>query len=387
MIQITDPSECSGCTACFSICGHDAITMKPDRLGFMYPQVNADKCVGCGLCVKICPFHDDYATPERLSQPEALCGRINNEQILKTSQSGGAYTAISDVILQRGGVVYGASFSDGFKVTHTRAVKPKERDRHRGSKYIQSNLGETFRAVRKDLTDGLTVLFTGTPCQTAGIRAYIPEKLQKSLFLVDLICHGVPAPAIWFEYLNYLERSHNDKIIAANFRDTEKFGWRQHFETFRFEHKPEIVGDSFRKIFYLDLSLRESCYECKFCNLKRTGDLTIGDFWGCDKIYPDWADDDKGVSLILANTPKGQSLLNEAKAAMKTRPVALESILQPNLKHPTARPAKRDRFVRDFIRKGIPYIFKKYAETPLSTRIRLRIFGALGKIKRTIIPN
>ena len=234
MIQITDKSQCCGCTACASICVYDAITMQPDAMGFLYPAVDRDKCVDCGLCEKVCAFNDHYDTSLNLPQPDAYAARHKDMREVETSRSGAAFIAISDYVLENGGVVYGAGYTDHFRVVHKRATTKEERDEFKGSKYVQSDMNTVFRQVKKDLKDGLTVLFSGTPCQTAGLNSYIGRKLRERLILVDIVCHGVPGPYLWRDYIAYLEKKQGDKICWVNFRDKQKFGWKAHRETFKF---------------------------------------------------------------------------------------------------------------------------------------------------------
>lgn len=235
MIRINDPADCCGCTACASICSHDAITMQPDALGFLYPEVDADKCVECGLCEKVCAFNDKYDKSLNLPLPDAYAARHKDMNEIMKSRSGAAFVAISDYILEQGGVVYGAGYKDHFRVAHKRAITKEQRDEFRGSKYVQSDLSGVFRMVKQDLKDGYTVLFSGTPCQTSGLNSYVGKKLRDNLVLIDIVCHGVPGPYIWRDYLTYLEKKHNDTIVMVNFRDKSIFGWKAHRETFKFK--------------------------------------------------------------------------------------------------------------------------------------------------------
>lgn len=234
MIKIKDPADCCGCTACASICTHDAITMQPDALGFLYPEVDADKCVECGLCEKVCAFNDNYDKSLNLPVPEAYAARHKDMNEIMKSRSGAAFVAISDYILEQGGVVYGAGYKDHFRVAHKRAITKEQRDEFRGSKYVQSDLTGIFRRVKQDLKDGYTVLFSGTPCQTSGLNNYVGRKLRDNLVLIDIVCHGVPGPYIWRDYLTYLEKKHSDTIVMVNFRDKSLFGWKAHRETIKF---------------------------------------------------------------------------------------------------------------------------------------------------------
>ena len=235
MIHITNPTDCCGCTACASICNHDAITMKPDVMGFLYPSIDVSKCVDCGLCERVCAFNSEYDKSLNLETPECYGARHKNMEEVATSRSGAVFIAVSDWFLNHGGVVYGAGYAEHFRVVHKRAVNKEERNEFKGSKYVQSDMNSIFRQVRKDLKDGLVVLFSGTSCQTAGLRSFIGHKLSANLYLMDIICHGVPSPKIWDDYLIYLENKYKSPIKWVNFRDKQKYGWAAHRETFKFE--------------------------------------------------------------------------------------------------------------------------------------------------------
>lgn len=234
MINIKNPADCCGCTACASICAHNAITMKPDVMGFLYPKVDKNKCTDCGLCEKVCAFHENYDKSLNLPLPVAYAARHKDMKEVETSRSGATFIAISDYIIENGGIVYGAGYTDHFRVIHKRAVTKEERNEFKGSKYVQSDLNGVFRQVKEDLRNGKIVLFSGTPCQTAGLHSFVGNKLRENLFLVDIICHGVPSPFIWRDYLIYLENKYGSKICYVNFRDKGMFGWKAHKETFKF---------------------------------------------------------------------------------------------------------------------------------------------------------
>ncbi len=234
MIQINNPADCCGCTACASICAHDAIKMKPDVLGFLYPEVDKEKCVDCGSCDKVCAFNDHYDTSLNLEKPLAYAARHKDMNEIETSRSGAAFIAISDYILEQGGVVYGAGYADHFRVVHKRATTKEERNEFKGSKYVQSDMNTVFHQVKQDLRNGLTVLFSGTPCQTSGLDSYVGKRLRENLFLVDVVCHGVPGPYLWRDYIAYLENEQGSPIVWVDFRDKQKYGWAAHHETFKF---------------------------------------------------------------------------------------------------------------------------------------------------------
>ena len=362
MIRITDKLQCCGCTACASICVHNAITMQPDTLGFLYPEVNKDKCVGCGLCETVCAFNDHYDTSLNLDKPLAYAARHKDIKEVETSRSGAAFIAISDYVLEHDGVVYGVGYADHFRVVHKRAMTRKARDEFKGSKYVQSDLNNVFRQVKEDLKSGSIVLFSGTPCQTAGLSSYIGEKFRNNLFLVDIVCHGVPSPYIWKDYLAYIERKYSCKVTGVDFRDKQTFGWAAHCETFTCSDGAIRHEKSFTYLFYQQIMFRESCANCPFTNTRRSSDLTIADFWGWERIDSEINSDDKGVSLILENTDKGKRLFESVKQSMFIIPVDLNECLQPNLQYPSIPHPLRDRFESDYMRYGFEYILKKYGD-------------------------
>lgn len=360
MIKINDPQQCCGCTACASICPHDAVSMQPDALGFLYPSVDESRCVDCGLCEKVCAFNDYYDTSLNLPQPDAYAARHKDMGEVETSRSGAAFIAISDYVLENGGVVYGAGYADHFRVVHKRATTKEERDEFKGSKYVQSDLRGVFRHVRQDLKDGMTVLFSGTPCQTAGLASYIGHKLRERLYLVDIVCHGVPSPYVWRDYLAYLEKKQGSEIFWVNFRDKHKFGWKAHRETFKFVNGGGKM--SFTYLFYRHVMFRHSCGECHYTNTKRPSDITLADFWGWEKTDKGINADDKGVSLLLVNTEKGRELFDMVKDRMHTMPVSLPNAMQANLRHPSAIHPKRMDFENDYKLYGFEYVAKKYGD-------------------------
>ena len=383
MINILDPSQCCGCTACASVCAHDAITMQPDALGFLYPVVDTQKCVDCGLCDKVCAFNDDYDKSLNLSQPTAYGARHKDMNEVATSRSGAAFIAISDYILEQGGVVYGAGYTDHFRVVHKRAVTKEQRNEFKGSKYVQSDLTGVFRQVKEDLRAGLTVLFSGTPCQTAGLNSYVGRKLRANLFLIDIVCHGVPGPYIWRDYLTYLEKKHGSEICYVNFRDKEEFGWAAHRETFKFV---KMGGGkmTFTFAFYKHIMFRHSCGTCKYTNLQRPSDITIADFWGWQKTDPTINADDKGLSWVLCNTEEGRPWVDAVKERVTGIPAELENCLQPNLQHPSEIHPQRMDFERDYARKGFVYAMKKYGDLGWSYKMKVYVSRIKRVIKRII---
>ena len=304
MINIINKADCCGCTACASVCTHKAITMKPDSLGFLYPEVDINKCTNCGLCEKVCAFNDNYDKSLNFDKPKAYGARHKDIHEVETSRSGAAFIAISDWVLEQGGIVYGVGYEEHFKVVHKRATSKEQRNEFKGSKYVQSYLGDIFIQVKNDLKDGKIVLFSGTPCQTSGLNSFIGKKLRTNLILVDVVCHGVPSPNIWRDYIAFYEKKYKRKISSVDFRDKKEYGWNTHKETFILDNGIKISPKyhPWSTLFCNVIMYRQSCENCFFCNTIRPSDITIADFWGWEKTNPGFNLDNKGVSLLLINT-------------------------------------------------------------------------------------
>jgi len=333
--------------------------MKPDGLGFLYPEVDESVCVDCGLCEKVCAFTSYYETPTNLESPILYGARCKDIREVEKSRSGGVFAVVSDYILERGGAIYGAGLDSSFRVIHKRATNRIERDELRGSKYVQSDIRGIFGAVSVDLKNGLDVLFSGTPCQTAGLQSFLSlRRIDSSrLFVCDIVCHGVPSPYIWRDYLNYIRRKEGQDIINVNFRDKKKFGWSAHKESFRLA---DTYTYTYTYTFYQHIMFRHSCGVCPYTNVRRTGDMTFADYWGWEKTGSHLNDDDKGISLIFLNTPKGRDMFENIKDKLYIVPTTIEQSLQPNLQHPSQIHPKRLQFENDYIKKGFLYAMKHY---------------------------
>lgn len=360
MIQIKDKADCCGCTACASLCPKDAITMEPDTLGFKYPKVDLDKCIDCGLCEKVCAFNENYDKSQNLKEPEIYAARHKDMHEIETSRSGAAFIAISDYILENGGIVYGVGYKDHFRVVHKRATTKEERNEFKGSKYVQSDLDGIFRQVKEDLKQGNIVLFSGTPCQTAGLNSYIGKKLRENLVLVDIVCHGVPSPYIWRDYLTYLERRYKSKIMTVNFRDKSRIGWSGHIESYVFNNGQQIELCTFKDLFFKHIMNRNSCGKCYFSNYIRPSDFTIGDYWGWEKISDNFNIDNKGCSLLFLNTNKAKSIFTHISKYLHTISSKPNLCVQPNLQHPSNVNIKSDLFIKDYSKYGFKYVLYKY---------------------------
>lgn len=358
--------DCCGCSACQQICPQNAIVMNPDEEGFLYPNINEDLCVDCKLCRKVCPIlHADNI--KEASLPMVYAAKHKSEIVRMTSTSGGAFTAISDYILKQNGIVYGVDFAENFKVCHKKAVTAPERDRFKMSKYVQSNLKNTFADIKRNLSAGRLVLFTGTPCQAAGLRSFIgTHPYAKNLYISDVICYGIPSPLIWQEYLQDLENKYDDKIQSVEFR-SKVFGWNRENSgknfmfTTKNSGKAYINNDYYSLFFSARTIMRPSCYQCKFTDLKRPSDITIADYWGIEKYAPEFADS-KGVSLLLINSAKGKLLFEYIKNDFEyiERPENECLSEQPRLCRPVKLPEIRSQFWQDYLNKGFSYLIDNY---------------------------
>lgn len=375
MPELNKGKDCCGCTACAAVCPKEAISMQPDTMGFRYPAIDYTRCVECGLCEKVCSFNDAYPTPDNFPLPLPFGARLKDTDEMMKSRSGGAFTAFSDWILEKDGVIYGCGYKGHFTVTHKRAVTAEERDEFRGSKYVQSELGGIFRSVREDLRQGRWVLFSGTPCQTSGLASFLPSALKERLLMVDIVCHGVPAPEIWKGYLAHVESKERMEVIGVDFRDKKRFGWKAHKETLTLMDRENgnekaYSSDAYTYLFYRHIMLRSSCGECKYCNLRRPSDLTLADFWGWEKTGTTLNEDDRGLSLVLVNTQKGKRVFDETLHLLETFSPRLEDCMQGHLKHTTILNPLHEEFRRDYEKKGFEYILKKYGNIGLRYKVK-----------------
>lgn len=362
MIKLQDRKECCGCGACAQICSQGAINMVPDSEGFLYPQIDASLCIGCGLCEEVCAFGKHK--PVKSEGQRYLAVRHKDKDTVMGSRSGGAFTALSDVILGDGGSVYGAEFAEDLSVRHSRAVSSVGRDRFRGSKYIQSDMNDCFSKVREDLDNGMVVLFSGTSCQCNALKHFVKD--DSNLILVDVLCHGVASPAVWKSYLSHYGR----KVAAADFRDKIHFGWKDHRETLYFEDGGRKSSRSFTSLYYKHIMLRPSCSVCPFNTVDRITDITLADFWGWENTDPQMNADDKGYSLLLVNSAKGEKLFSRAESMVDSREVDIRTCLQrPLVSNVDIHPSS-DCFEHDFTRKGIRYVMTRYGDRNLRSQIR-----------------
>lgn len=380
MIVIKDKHECCGCSACGQVCPRQCISFLKDVEGFSYPKVDTEKCIDCGLCERVCPV----LNKQDKEKPLKTVAAINKDaKVRSQSSSGGIFFALAEKIIEEGGKVYGACFAHDLSVIHCGSDSIKEISKFRGSKYLQSAIGDTFKNVRSDLEKGLKVLFSGTPCQVAGLRNFL-HKDYDNLMAVDFICHGVPSPSVWQSYI----RTYKEVCVkTVSFRDKRE-GWHRFGMNFIGVSKKDssdwqcfgvFPEDPYMRVFLSNLSLRPSCYDCPAKAGRSGSDVTLGDFWGIEHIDPA-LDDDKGTSLVLLNTTKGQDLFNTLDVASKEEPLDKAIEYNPSITTSVAEPDIRSKFFDIFIKSGFSKAYKATMVPTLSNRIKSkakRIVGCL----------
>lgn len=388
-----EKKNCCGCTACMNICPKNAITMKEDEEGFLYPEIDKEKCVKCGLCRKICAFQNGSQMDEMLQEANVYATKNKFDEVRIKSSSGGMFVTISDYVLKNNGVIYGVAFDENFKAKHIRAENENDRNRCIGSKYSQSSLDDIFKIVKQDLKDGKIVLFTGTPCQVAGLNNFLNNVDKSNLILVDILCHGTPSPKVFREYIKYIEKRRNKKIKEYYHRSKD-LGW-QHYEKIVYDDNEEeiktFLSEGWKNIFYSHYPLRESCYNCKYTNTKRISDITIADFWGIEKFAPEFVDE-KGVSLVILNTKKGVEIFENIKEDIVYMERSMDEATEknPNLLKPTDRPNDREQFWKKYEENGIEDILKKYGRYNTKCiikgyiKVMLNKMGLLPLLKKVI---
>lgn len=359
MIRLKQNSDCCGCEACVQGCLVRCISMKSDVEGFLYPQVDRTVCIDCGVCEKICPVLNQGKSRIPL---KVYAAKNRNEMIRMESSSGGIFTALAEGVLDEGGVVFGAKFNKEWEVVHDYTETKEGLAAFRGSKYVQSRIGRTFEEAENFLKMGRKVLFSGTPCQIAGLKLFLRTEYD-NLLTADLACHGVPSPRIWKDYLESMTYGAEAFIESISFRN-KCSGWKNFHFTLIFSFIPGKGGENmvsfsesfkrnvFMKGFLANLYLRPSCHACPSRCFKGGSDLTMADYWGIGR-YDEAFDDDRGISLVLVNSPAGAELCAklkiEKKATSYRQAVEGNEILERNVE----MPRQRDEFWTCFSNYGI----------------------------------
>lgn len=366
--------DCTGCGACFNICPKNAISMVYNDYGFYVPKIDKEKCVNCGLCEKICPL--DNFKSKNFENPKVYAFQNNDEEILYKCASGGAFAQLANNIIQQKGIVYGVIYDENMKVCHSRCDNLTDLEKMYSSKYVQSDTKRTFKQAKEDLENGKPVLFSGTPCQIAGLYSYL-QKEYNNLITVDLVCHGVPSPLVFEKYKQEIKKDfkENEKLLNIDFRSKVN-GWNPYNIDISTNLKNITMSASeniYIKLFLNNININSSCLNCKFNGFPRVADLTLGDFWGVDE-YNETMNNNKGLSIVLINSEKGQNIYDKYLESSSAKELSLDFVIKynPNIVKSSIPNFKRDNFFKKFMSgKDLSYCEKKYLKKNIPIYIKL----------------
>ena len=351
--------DCTGCRACEQICPKLCISMEIDCEGFLSPRVDSELCICCGKCLKICPQYNDLS----LSIPISVYAAFSlDKDILHRSASGGIFFAVARQFIENGGIVFGCQLDDNLVAEHVKVIDLVHLCHLQGSKYVQSNVRETYSEVLQELENDKDVLYSGTPCQIAGLYSFLGRKWD-NLYTIDLLCHGVPSPTLYKKYIEWLSIKLDNKVIQYEFRNKDKIGWKNGYRakitTKNKEYYRFSLLDPYYYAFTKSYTYRECCYRCKYSQAKRLADITLADYWGIEKCHPDFVNSD-GVSLVICTTEKGQNFFKMIKS-IEAIPSTLELAMpyNHNLRAPTIRPEIRDSIYNGLLEDDLEMFFEK----------------------------
>lgn len=373
MTEITDYDKCTGCGTCLQICPKNCIAMKRNDEGFLYPIIDLENCIQCKKCSNYCPANkEESVTNECIKSYMAY--NMNLYERLRAS-SGGIFELIALYILNQGGVVFGAVMAKNCKsVYHTVAHSKEELGRMYGSKYVQSDIKLTFRLAKEYLDKGKRVLYSGTPCQIAGLLSFLGRKYE-NLYTQDIICHGVPSPLVWEKYIEYREKIAAAKTQRIFFRQ-KKYGWKRFSILILFKNNREYLcpadEDLYMRGYLSNLFLRQSCYNCKYKAECTESDISLADMWGIEKIEPD-INDNKGCSLIIVQSKKGEELVENVKRDIWFKEIEIKEALKYNSArlHSATLNTNRKLFMQNLSRYPIERILRKYGKRKDKLKVKL----------------
>ena len=376
-INDLDEKKCCGCMACLNACPCSAIKIVENKNGFIYPKIDESLCINCGLCSNVCDFNKEHETASNIEHAYSL--EINDKKALYESTSGGAFTAISDRILQNGGAVVGSIMEKDFSIHHVIAKNKETRNRMRRSKYVQSDVSSVFKPIKELLDIDVPVLFTGTPCQCAAIKSYL-RKDYSNLLVVDFLCHGVPNNKMFKDHISFLEKYYGEVILDYTFRD-KVYGWDSYNNNVYLskKRKTRLINQAYYDFFVNNISLRPSCYNCAYRSLHRSSDITIADFWGIEKLRG--KRNTKGVSLILTHSKKAVECINEIKTYAKIAEIPIEDVLYRIALKPAKCSEKADAFWEEYTKNGYQSVVTKFFPMTFSKQIRFEIRKIAKKLK------
>ena len=371
MLLFNEKKDCCGCGACFSVCPRNAISMEEDACGYVYPRIDDTLCVECGKCRQVCAFqnHTETNTPK-----EVYAAAAKSSDVIQNAASGGIFTVLADAVIDKGGVVFGAAFGEDWSVQHTAAESKEQLQKLRGSKYTHSSTGDTFRQVQKLLKEGRYVLYSGTPCQIAGLYGFL-GKAYENLLTVDLICHGVPSNRMFQDFVKALEQKENGRVVSFSFRD-KSMGWGKNgsavIESGGKTYRKKLWESASAYPYYFAKSLlsRENCYTCKYACANRPGDISLGDYWGIEKSHPEYLgkngfDDTKGISAVIANTDQGKAALQLLQETACMKESAFEAAASGNerLRHGSECSPRRAELLALYEKDGWSALEKYHSDS------------------------
>jgi Coenzyme F420-reducing hydrogenase, beta subunit len=385
-VETIKREQCTGCKNCLNVCLQGAVSMETDKEGFWYPKVNSEKCTNCGLCLQKCPAHTISPVNE-LFEPEVYACYTKEEATRIKSTSGGIFTELAKTVLSNGGVVIGARYTDDFMVEHASVFSIQDIPLLRQSKYLQSDTHMVFRQTSDYVKQGKLVLFCGTPCQNAALRSYL-GKSYDNLLQCDFICRGVISPKVFRKYLDMLRTEYHSEIKSVQFKNKDN-GWHRFGTRIIFENGKSYYKDRYHDSYmvgYLEhnLYMRPSCHRCHFKGV-RQGDITLGDFWGIERIYPE-VDQDKGTSVVILNSPKGKMFFEQVKEHLIWKNCSLENVRMGNDCLENVAPAGRNRssFFAEIDNCTFAELISKYAVLSKPQILKKNIYKIASRIKHTL---
>lgn len=391
-MELCEIELCTGCAACANSCPKKLIHMEPDAEGFLRPMVQEKGCIDCGSCENSCPIlHPMCYQSNEPTEIKAFCAQYRDEPVRLASTSGGVFTALCEWVFQRKGIVFGAAYDDSYQVVHTRVDDKEELDKLRTAKYAQSKIGDCYTEIKQLLSNGCYVLFSGTPCQVAGLSAFLGKEYER-LILVDVICHGVPSPAVWHEYIRYRCQTDAQGAAPASINLRSKIsGWPSYSVSFEYKngaiYNAPNSKDPFIRAFVGDLCLRPSCYNCKFKGLHRNCDFTLGDYWGVWDQEPAF-NDGKGTSLVLVHSKKGELIWNQLNDALRYKRVEAESALSGNQSalQFSVMPSGRETFMSHYTQQDFKELVDHLCSIPSPNRqpVWKRILKKIARLTQAI---
>ena len=377
-IDVSKEANCCGCMACAVVCPRGAITKIENEKGFLVPFIDESNCINCGLCLKTCDFKKAHEEQSNIHKAFSLV--VNNKNVLKSSTSGGAFTALSDVFMSEDGCVVGSVMESDFSVHHVVAFDNASRDAMRGSKYVQSDTDGIFLKVKELLVDGSKVMFVGTPCQCGALHSFLGKEYD-NLLVVDFLCHGVPNNKMFKEHIQYLNQYYDVPSIGFSFRD-KSYGWDSYNGINYLENgvtKTKWINQIYYSFFVGNLSLRPSCHRCPYRSQHRPSDITIADFWGIEKLTG--CKNREGVSLVMTHSEKGLTLLEKAKPACQIKEYPAEAVAFRIQLEPSKPNVRCEAFWKTYLEHGYEGVARNYFSNSLKNRIKFDIRKIVKKLK------